>query len=256
VSACGSDEPGDAPAAVSGRVATEPSLVIGRPSGAFAGDLDRIRDVTLLSDGAIAVADAAQRILVFGPDGSHLRTIGREGQGPGEFTSLQSLHVLGGDTILAYDYRQRRASVFDRDGVQVGTIEIRRSGTLLGRWPDGTLVFAEQVLQRFPMTPGIFRSPYTEWHVLHLRGDGEVLDTIAVVPGTEVLRTARERLNVSGAFLHDTYFAFGRDEVFVATSDRFEVTAIGASEPHSERTIRPPSSPPVRPVDPADIDLW
>jgi hypothetical protein len=257
MSACGGQAPGEAPAEVSWRVAREPSLVIGQPSGDFAGDLDGIVDVARLSDGAIAVADGAERILVFASDGSHLRTIGRRGQGPGEFRGGPSLQILDGDSILAYDGWARRASLFDRDGALVETLAFPRCCTLLGRAQDGTLVFAEQVLTGITpgrTNPGIERSG---WVLLHLDTRGEVLDTIASVPGIEMLITGVERVPpVVGTFLRDPHFAFGGDEAFVATGDRFEVTAFGTSEPHAARTSRPPSSPPPRPIERADVDLW
>ena len=71
-----------------------------------------------------------------------------------------------------------------------------------------------------------------------------------------MLITGVEQLNVVGTFLHDTYFAFGPEEIFVASGHRFEVTAITTREPYAARTLRPSSGPPPRPVDRADVDSW
>src|SRR5688572_9369050 len=60
-------------------------LVIGRTEGDGPDVFGRVSGVAQDSEGRIYVADAlAHTIGVFGPSGSHLYTIGREGSGPGE----------------------------------------------------------------------------------------------------------------------------------------------------------------------------
>ncbi len=57
------------------------------------------------SRGQYLVASDARRseILLFGPQGNLLRTIGREGQGPGEFTWAGGLAIAPGDTLHVLD---------------------------------------------------------------------------------------------------------------------------------------------------------
>jgi hypothetical protein len=63
----------------------------------------RVVDARLLPDGAIAVADAGNaRVAIYSPAGEMLRSLGREGDGPGEFRSLSHLFLFG-DTIAVYD---------------------------------------------------------------------------------------------------------------------------------------------------------
>ena len=57
---------------------------------AFDSPLDMAVDPT----GNTFILDSGnKRIQVFGPDGQYLRTIGRRGQGPGEFESLSSISI-------------------------------------------------------------------------------------------------------------------------------------------------------------------
>ena len=80
----------------------------------------RVRSVVADRDGNVYVADAqASEIRVFGPDGSHLRSFGRKGAGPGEFTELYSIAWLG-DTLAALDPRAGRISLLTRTGDWVG----------------------------------------------------------------------------------------------------------------------------------------
>ena len=67
----------------------------------------------LLDDGRIIVADVgAQEVRVFSPSGEHLITLGREGQGPGEFSGLAGVFEYPGDSIAAFDGRLYRTTIF------------------------------------------------------------------------------------------------------------------------------------------------
>jgi hypothetical protein len=67
-------------------------------------------------DGTIFVADSAMtRVQMYGPDGRYLRTLGNEGQGPGEFARLGSL-TIAGDLLLIDDPANDRWSVWTLDG--------------------------------------------------------------------------------------------------------------------------------------------
>ena len=98
-----------------------------------------IRGMGLLSDGSVAVIDrSSEEVRVFGPDGSHLVSMGRPGDGPGEFRSAWFLWVLPGDTLWVGDYRPWHYNVFTRDGQFVRAVQMmppyanpsRRGGVL------------------------------------------------------------------------------------------------------------------------------
>lgn len=94
-------------------------------------DVDTIAQVTLaspdstgfvfvsaahwVSEGRILVADARQRRLqLYDSSGRHLRTIGRDGDGPGEFRGMMTVSVVG-DTIGVWDLSARRFSLLTID---------------------------------------------------------------------------------------------------------------------------------------------
>jgi hypothetical protein len=65
------------------------------------------------SRGVLYVADGMnQRIEVVAADGRHLATVGRRGQGPGEFQGLRDLAVGRGDTLFAFDVQAQRVTAF------------------------------------------------------------------------------------------------------------------------------------------------
>jgi hypothetical protein len=68
------------------RIGAEPLLSIGVQDGARDYLFTAVRGSTVLPDGTIAVTDAASyNARLFDSAGTHVRTIGRQGQGPGEF---------------------------------------------------------------------------------------------------------------------------------------------------------------------------
>lgn len=68
------------------------------------------------SDGTIYVVDRQNRsIEVFGGDGRHIQTIGREGGGPGEFRGPPFVGWIG-DTLWALDMASQRVTLFDSSG--------------------------------------------------------------------------------------------------------------------------------------------
>jgi hypothetical protein len=99
------------------RVAAEPAVDIGVLEGPEAYQLFEVRDARRLDDGRVVVANAGtNEIRFFDAQGDHLRTIGRQGSGPGEFEGLGMVRPFPGDSLLAYDIRLTRASVFDAEG--------------------------------------------------------------------------------------------------------------------------------------------
>ncbi len=89
-----------------------------------------VSSVALGPGQTVFVADNTNlEVRVFGFDGAHVRTFGREGQGPGEFRSLYSL-AWAGDRLVTFDPGQGRIGEFSVDGEWLG--QRRTSGGLTG----------------------------------------------------------------------------------------------------------------------------
>ena len=99
------------------RLGDAPLLDIGRLDGPDETQLFQVSAAASLSDGSFVLGSFGSHDLRrFTADGEHLWTVGREGEGPGEFVGLMRLVASAGDTILTYDFRQRRFSRFSPDG--------------------------------------------------------------------------------------------------------------------------------------------
>ncbi len=72
---------------------------------------------TRLSDGGLLIADRAENsIRVFDASGKLLRTVGRAGDGPGEFQAIAWAGRCGPDSLLVWDLRRRQASMIGSSG--------------------------------------------------------------------------------------------------------------------------------------------
>lgn len=57
-----------------------------------------------------------QSIKIFDPNGGYIQTIGRKGEGPGEFSSIGYLTFLPDGRLMVMDLEARRINLFDSDG--------------------------------------------------------------------------------------------------------------------------------------------
>lgn len=87
---------------------------IGTVEGGRPDSFAELKGLVLLEAGGFAVFESqAQEIRVFGPDGSHLATHGRRGEGPGEFVDANGLMLDPRGRLWVPDSRLARMSVFD-----------------------------------------------------------------------------------------------------------------------------------------------
>ncbi len=115
----------------------EPELVLGKVEGEDADVFASIIAFETDGDGRLYVLDMqANELRIFGADGSHIRTVGRKGSGPGEYTRANGLLWIADDTLLVVDQEGGRYSVLTRDGDFVRSVP-RRLGFYGGAFSGG-----------------------------------------------------------------------------------------------------------------------
>lgn len=108
---------GDEPSWPTCAVADTPSVDIGSATGDTLYELFQTRDATRMPDGRIAVVSRGSHDLrLFDAAGRHLKTVGRNGEGPREFRDPIVVKVLAPDTLLVWDRVLQRLSLFSNDG--------------------------------------------------------------------------------------------------------------------------------------------
>lgn len=173
-----------------------------------------IRDVDVTASGHVVVVDAdASHLKLLRPDGTLLDTLGRRGQGPGEFQGPTSVDVARGDSVYVFDNRVDRLTVYtplpDAERAR-STIITSDAGNL-----SDVRVLGDRLVGEF--TPGytrregLYRPSPNTWHVLD--------ETTAA--GDSLLHVQRREVatSFSGQGAAIAYLPFGRVTLVVAGPD-------------------------------------
>ncbi len=158
----------------------EEDLRIWGPPGGYLGDV-----VAMATDsrGNIYILDGtAREIHVFDDAGGFVRTLGGQGEGPGEFREPLGPAIARGDTLWVADGRAPRYSIFAPDGTFIGT-RVRRAtwGLITERCtiaPDGSY-FEWGV--RYPnreRSDDPSDVDLVHYHPVRVSPDGEKLDSL------------------------------------------------------------------------------
>ena len=191
-----------------------------------------IADAISVPSGIAVAVSGANEIRIYDEAGEHVRTIGRAGEGPGEFGGLGWLQLLGADTIVAYDRGLRRISVFDRNGELVRDVAIHRTPASLereamqGPQPRGVLADGS-VLVALYVSPtrldGLYRPPVR----LHrYSADGTPGDSIGGGSGDDIyiLPQGNGRAVVTRPpFARITGYLAAHDGFWIADTDAYEL---------------------------------
>ncbi len=90
---------------------------IGAIEGAEPYLFENIRDIHLDSDGRIYILDdRARQVRIFDPSGNHVRTVGRQGEGPGEFQMPIGMTFDLDGNLWVVDVMSSRFTVLSSDG--------------------------------------------------------------------------------------------------------------------------------------------
>src|SRR5688500_13820215 len=117
------------------RFSPTPLVQIGAVEGDSTLLLNQTRNATRLSDGRIVVAQTSE-LRIFSPSGRYLQTIGRRGQGPGEFQfGISGVVALAGDSIAVG--QARAIPIFDPRGTYARAFPLVPPGLLRDHRTEG-----------------------------------------------------------------------------------------------------------------------
>ena len=207
-------------------VEAEPFVEIGTVSGAPEYQLANVAAAVRLSNGDIVVADrGASELRRYDAEGVFLWSTGREGEGPGEFESLDFLGTMPGDSLVTYDWELLRIQVFDPGGRLVRTLRAELPsdvGSAGGSAPDRAVgVVDGRLIVRFAEMAGGTTTGIVRWIDYRLVAldltDGSATSLI-VVGGEEVEVVRRD-----DGGLADSRYVFGNMPEFGAAAGRVAV---------------------------------
>lgn len=161
-----------------------------------------------LPGGDIVVADAAgPNLQWFSDSGVPVRTVGRAGDGPGEFRRIQSIQSCGVDSLYVWDDMLARVSVLTGAGTFVRTFKLPgRPGLVACGDPDHFAVLMVPDGVRIPDPGG--KAPHLRASLYLVNGTGDSLAAIDSVAAFENRPLGRV-----------TYLAASPSRLFIATGD-------------------------------------
>ena len=146
---------------------TEEVFTVGALEGEDWEIFGRIRSVQFDGNGNLHILDSqADRVVVVGDDGDFLRTVGKPGEGPGEFSSLMGLAVFRDGSYAAISFGSIHR--FDAAGEFTGTVPVDASTGIPMQaqpLPDGRLLSTNTFRMDMPTAGrsiGISTSPGSE----------------------------------------------------------------------------------------------
>lgn len=110
-------------------------------------------------------------IYIFSKDGIYLRSIGRRGQGPGEYLTIICIDIDNEDNIYIYDNANRRFSIFSYQGKLIGDFSFRPSLTV-------SSFFKFKITQNSEI---LINAPARDFYFTLLKKDGKIIRDIALI---------------------------------------------------------------------------
>ena len=156
-----------------------------------------------------------QRVQVFDPSGEYVRTLGRAGEGPGEF-AFPLAAAVSGSRVFIFDSQRSRMSLWERTGELVWD---RAANLFPGYLVAPTVGLADgSWLSRF-------RNPRVEGmeFVAHLSSEGERIAEIAPLRVPERVSYNRHMLFVGAAPPH--YATDAEGHIYVSPLEEYQVFA-------------------------------
>lgn len=114
---CSSPVPNPLAGTAWGAATVVEELAIGVEFGADEHMFGSVRSIAVAADGTMYVSDGQPTIVrAYDSDGSFLRNIGGQGQGPGEYNGSPALRLHADGRLVMWDYQNSRVSFFSAQG--------------------------------------------------------------------------------------------------------------------------------------------
>jgi len=147
-----------------------------------------------LADGGLLIADRAENsIRVLDATGKLVRSVGRTGDGPGEFQSMMWAGRCGSDSLLVWDLGRRQATMIGSSGAPVRQFAVPAGDTALPPFqfscsPRGTIAYRSAPRRirdaTSPLNPNIVGVSAAAYRIGR---DGAIAQRLGDIPAGEVV---------------------------------------------------------------------
>lgn len=239
-------------ATVEWRLDEAPVVSIGSIAGPPHTQFTRIVSALRLSDGRIVAANfnTPPEVRFYSATGEHLRSVGRAGEGPGEYSSIAWVKAADGG-LLVYDWWTSRFTLLSDSGDVAAVTPIAEIAglpptrfTLRDMFADGSFL----ARPNFAVSPGTTGEGRFPTPVLHVSADLSTVDTLLVVPG--VMYSTPDSIAQPVLFGADVVLRAAGDRLIVGTAEDFR---FDVRDPNGRLTMRVSWEQEQREVTDADV---
>ena len=232
-------------------VEAQPVLEVGVDEGDPMLEFETILGLTRLANGNIVVGNRGTRELrFFTSAGQFIRGVGGDGEGPGEFRNFNGVYPYRRDSLIVWDYRLKRWSVFDTAGAFARIIRPVRPGLnprSLAPLDDGSLIMTDY-------SPKPQLASLEEMQFFRFGPDGALMDSLGTYPSSETFRPANgDNIAMTRIFGPRLVRTAGPDGFFIGLGTDYEVIEY-STRGQPRRRIR--WTGPDRTVSKADVDAY
>ena len=182
----------------------------------------QVRGMRRLSDGSLVVVNGgSDEIRQFSAKGHFVGSAGGPGEGPGEFSNIQQLELVG-DTMLVLDY-DGRVTVFDPGPTLVRAMRPHHGISTIHTLGKGR--FVAEILMEYSPATGLVRAAEA-LHVYDL--EGARLDSIGETAGHEEF-TDNETFSAMPLFARYSHVDTQGERIFYGASDLMQVEELSAN---------------------------
>lgn len=187
-----------------------------------------IRGIHVDSRGRVWVADGGSaEVRIFRSDGSHWKTVGGRGDGPGEFRRIRLLGAFRSDSVAIWDDERARLTVLDADGELVRVISLSPGAEAplqaVGVFEDGSILAREvRRLLAGSLEPGQILGDTTQLLRMDVATRARVHQ--GWVSGPDWVWTGRSQVPV--AFTINTPFSAVGDALHIAAGPDFRISVL------------------------------
>ncbi len=205
------------------RIAPAPVLDLTRTGTGPAHEFYRVTDATRFHDGRIVVANSGtSELRMFSAEGLPLTTVGRDGEGPGEYKRIMSVHRTEGDSLIVHSW-PTRVSVLDPDLGFVRSFALQSYVRGVHPLEHGFLL-ATLIFPSLLEYEGVERVIRARAPLVRLTMAGQVIDTVATAAGVEELMTERGSSRI--LFGRDLSVGVGAGSIVTGDAERMEFTVL------------------------------
>jgi hypothetical protein len=199
-------------------------LSLGGPEAQGDYAFGQVRTFVVDDAGSIYVLDSqASHVKVFDASGKYVRTIGRQGQGPGELESPMTLSLNRTSSELAVHQASRRMSYFKTDGTFLRHLSFKEMWALRGRVDSKGNIY---------ITEGIVDPKDPRYELKKLGPDASVIAMLAKSPAPN----ASVKFD---PFMAISYFQIDpSDSVVYGYPETYEIQFFGPSDQNIFKKIR------------------